>query len=130
MGFYDACTIFGNIPKVPWNVLGPIIAVLCIIGSFAISNSMFDVYTMFSFGIVGYFMERYNYSLAPIVLAVILGPMAEANVRRAFAIHSDWMSALFGSPICIALFVISLISVTTGALADFKGNKQEKERLR
>ncbi len=130
MGFYGARTIFRNIPKVPRNVLGPIIAVLCIIGSFAIHNNMFDVYTMMIFGIIGYFMERYDYSLAPIVLAVILGPMAEANVRRAFEIHDSWLSALFGSPICIILFVISLISVTTGAITEYKGQKREKERLR
>lgn len=129
MGFYGARTIFRNIPKVPRNVLGPIIAVLCIIGSFALKNSMFDVYTMLIFGFIGYFMEKYGYSLAPIVLAVILGPMAEANVRRAFQINSDWVSALFASPICILLFVISLLSVVSGVIAEYKGSKREKERL-
>ena len=79
----------------PRALLMPTVAVLCVIGSFALRNNFFDVYVMLAAGGVGYIMRRFGFPLAPMVLAVILGPLADENLRRALYIFEDkslwWM---------------------------------------
>ena len=75
--------MFTRIVSVPKYYLMPIIFILCIVGSYAINNSFFDVLVMLGFGIVGYLMQKVEMSGSPIVLAMILGPMAEENLRKA-----------------------------------------------
>ena len=66
-----------TVTKVSNKILAPIIVILCVIGSFAINNSVFDVYMMFAFGILGYFMDKLHIPTAPMVVGLILWP----NVR-------------------------------------------------
>lgn len=89
--------------------LGPIIAVLCIVGTYMLENSMFDVGAMILFGFIGYFLRKYDFPLAPLVLAVILGPMMETNFRQSLMMSSNDMSIFFTRPISLSLLVISLI---------------------
>lgn len=69
----------GNILRVPPKVLVPIIVTLCIVGAFAINNSLFDVGVILVFGLFGYLMEENDFPLAPLILGVVLGPMLELN---------------------------------------------------
>ena len=73
---------FSKIVEIPKPIIIPIIAVLTFIGGYSIQNSITDIYWMIGFGIVGYFMKRYNYPLAPLVLGVILVPIIDSNFRR------------------------------------------------
>ncbi len=74
--------LFSQVTKIPNRVLVPMILILATIGSFAENNSLSDVFLMFSFGVVGYFMRKFEFPIAPLVLALVLGPMAESNFRR------------------------------------------------
>ena len=76
LGHYGARRVFVNVVKVPNNILGPVVVVLSVIGSFAIRNSISDVIIMLAFGVIGYVMEKYGYPTAPVVLTLILGPLA------------------------------------------------------
>lgn len=69
-----------EIPKKP--IIIPIIIVLTFVGGYSIQNSITDIYWMIGFGILGYFMKRYAYPVAPLVLGVILSPIIESNFRR------------------------------------------------
>lgn len=103
--------LFTKVLSVPKGILTPIIFVLCIIGSFAMKNSLFDVWVMLVAGIVGYFLGKVKVPTSPAILGLILGPMAEKNFRTALLKSGGDPSVFFDSVICwffIALIVISL----------------------
>jgi putative tricarboxylic transport membrane protein len=75
--------------SLPRTLLMPLIIPICVIGAFAVSLNYFDVYVMLAAGMVGYIMRQYGFPLAPMVLAVILGPLADENLRRALIIFED-----------------------------------------
>ena len=91
---------------IPTKILMPIVAVLCVIGSYAINIRIFDVFVMLGSGLVFYVLHKQKYPMAPLVLGVILGPMIDENLRRAFMVHGD-VGAVFMRP--IALILIGLI---------------------
>ncbi|WP_050526200.1 tripartite tricarboxylate transporter permease [Pseudorhodobacter aquimaris] len=103
---------FVNVLKMPTQLLAPMIFVMSTIGVFAIHNSMFEVWMMLGFGILGYCMEKLDIPTAPAVLAVILGPIAEENLRRALLISGEGFLSLLQGP--ISWILITLIVATTG----------------
>lgn len=86
----------------------PAILVLCVVGSYAINKSLFDVFVMFCFGILGYFLIKLKVPLSPIVLAFILCPLAERNFRRALLISAGDYSVFFNRPLTVVLFALSI----------------------
>lgn len=68
-----------RIAKVPASIMGPIVLILAVFGSYSVQNSMNDVFIMFVLGVGMYVLERYGFSAAPLVLGLILGPIAEGN---------------------------------------------------
>lgn len=103
-------------------VLMPIIFVLCVVGSYVINYNLFDVKVMFVFGIIGYLLSETGYPAAPFLLGVILGPMADSNLRRALTITDGSMLPMFQRPICIVfLIVIAMLIVgQTGIMKKWK----------
>jgi putative tricarboxylic transport membrane protein len=89
--------------------LGPAIAALCIIGTYMLNNSMFDVGMMMFFGILGYFLRKFGFPLAPLVLAVILGPILEENFRQSLIMSNSEFNVFFTRPISLVLLVISFV---------------------
>lgn len=75
--------------SLPRQLLLPLIIPICVMGAFAVRLNYFDVWVMFGAGLVGYVMHRFGFPLAPMVLAVILGPLADENLRRALFIFED-----------------------------------------
>ncbi|MBO8138312.1 MAG: tripartite tricarboxylate transporter permease [Desulfotomaculum sp.] len=104
-------TVFSNIIRIPYAVLGPIILLLCIVGSFAIRNNLLDVWLTMIFGVVGYVMEKYNFPLAPVILGLVLGGLAEQEMRRSLVISGGDWSVFFHSPISAVLLVAAAVSV-------------------
>jgi putative tricarboxylic transport membrane protein len=86
--------VFIKILKTPFTILAPIIFILCLIGGYAPTQSMHDVWLMVIFGIVAYLMRKLDYPLAPAVLAIVLGPLAEPALRQSLII-SDGSFAIF-----------------------------------
>lgn len=105
-----------RIINVPKRILLPIVTVLCVIGAYACNNRKFDVALMFFFGILGYFMRRRDYPVAPMTLALVLGGMMDSNFRRAISLASSENNvflALFGRPITLVLSVFTIITIIT-----------------
>ncbi|MBQ0071725.1 MAG: tripartite tricarboxylate transporter permease, partial [Spirochaetales bacterium] len=99
---------------VPKRILLPIVTVLCIIGSFACNNRMFDVLLMFIFGALGYLMRKKGYPTAPMVLAIVLGGMMDSNFRRAVSLvqtEEHKIAAMFSSPISVVLLFACIITI-------------------
>jgi len=110
LGFLSV-RLFPMILRVPAAILFPLILALCFIGSFSLSNSSYDMLVALVFGIIGYALRKRGFPAAPVVLGVILGPIAEDVLGRALIIsRGDW-TTLVQSPIAIFFYVISVLSV-------------------
>jgi putative tricarboxylic transport membrane protein len=97
--------------RVPSTVIFPIIFVLCVIGTFALSARMFDVWVMLAFGLIGFAMRRLDYPLAPLVLGIVLGDLMEANLRRGLVLTDGDLTPFFTRPICLVLLAIIVATV-------------------
>ena len=99
--------LFVRILTLPFTILAPTIYVLCVVGGYAPTQTMHDVWLMFLFGVVGYLLRKLNYPVAPAVLAIVLGPLAERSLRQ----------SLLGSQGDPAIFIERPISATCIFLA-------------
>ncbi len=112
--------------RVPKNILLPAILMFCIVGSFAINNSVFDVGIMLAMGIAGYFMEAHGYPVAPIVLGLVLGPILEQNFMTSM-IKSEWdLTLFFVRPIAAVLGGMTIIVWFFPLLAGFLERTKNK----
>lgn len=93
-------------PAFLWTV----IIVFCMVGTYAVNNSVFDVGIMLLFGVVGLFLRRFGFPAGPVVLGLILGKLAEGNLRRALEIGG--VENILTSPIAMTILVISILSIT------------------
>ena len=107
-GSLMATRIFGQVLKLPRVLLAPLIVSMTVVGVYTISNSTFDLYVMLLLGLIGYVMDRLNYPTAPVVLGLVLGPMAEQQFRLAMIIShgSFWM--LMSSVVAKIIIVCTL----------------------
>lgn len=97
--------------RIPYSILAPSIFVFSVIGSFAIRNNFFDVLVMITFGFIGWFFKRYNIPVAPIVLAIILGPMAESAGSQSLIMSDGSFSIFFTRPISLILLLLAVFSL-------------------
>jgi putative tricarboxylic transport membrane protein len=103
-----------RVTEVPNGIVAPIIVVLSVVGSYAINNNVFDVYLMIGFGLLGYFMRKFNFPTAPVVLAIILGPMAEKGFRQSLVLaQGDVISYYLTRPLSVILIVLTLLALLT-----------------
>lgn len=110
-------------------ILIPIIVVFSLVGSYAINNSMFDVYVMIIFGVIGYMMKKTGFHPAPVVLAIILGPLAEGGLRRSMVMAKGNLALyLIQRPICIILMIMIIMSVLSPIIIKYK-KKRKKEAV-
>ena len=103
---------FVKVISIDNNILVPIIFVLCMVGSFSLRNNIFDVWTALGFGVVGYLLQKVKLPVSPILLALILGPMAETNLRR-MLVANDGSYLPLTSPICLVLLALSVFMVVS-----------------
>jgi len=97
--------------RIPFSVIAPVIIVICAIGAYTVHSSMFDVVLMLVFGVLGYLFKKLKYPLAPLVLALVLGDMAEASFRQAMLLSQGslaifWSNPLVGSIVALAMVML------------------------
>lgn len=118
---------FANVTKVPFSILVPCIMIFCILGSFAIRNYTFDIFVMLAFGIIGYFLKRCDFSIAPLPIALVLGQLTENNLRRALTIGDGSLKIFLHRPIAMAFLLISACIILYPAfkrILKYKGDKK------
>ncbi len=104
--------LFPLVLKVPVAILYPLILALCFIGAFSLGNSNWNMLVALGFGVIGYIMRKNDFPAAPVILGVILGPLAEDHLSRALiSAYGDW-TTLVHSPIAIAFYVLAVASVS------------------
>jgi putative tricarboxylic transport membrane protein len=89
--------LFAAILRIPFSIIAPIILVICAIGAYTVHTSMFDVWLMLAFGVVGYIFKKLDYPLAPLVLALVLGDRAESSFRQALLGSQGDLSIFFSN---------------------------------
>ncbi|QEN06744.1 C4-dicarboxylate ABC transporter permease [Oceanispirochaeta crateris] len=103
--------VFPRILKIKKSILFPVILILCFIGSYTLGNSSYNLIVALVFGIIGFFLKKNGYATAPVILGVILGPIAERELCRALTIsHGNW-GTLFHSYIAIFFYIVSILSI-------------------
>lgn len=106
-----AIPLFLAVVKVEYKLLVPIIVILCIVGTYSLNNSMTEVFMLLIFGIIGLLMKMYGYSPAALVLALVLGPLAENNLRQSLIMSDAGVEIFFTRPISLAFFLVIVIIV-------------------
>ena len=100
-----------KILQVSPQLLMPVVFLFCVVGSYVINDRIFDVWVMFAFGFVGLFLSHMKFPSAPFLLGVILGPMADTNLRRALTLSDGSILPFFTRPICLFFAVIILLMI-------------------
>lgn len=97
--------------RMPFTILAPMIFVLSIVGGFAATRDMFDIWLMVSFGLGAFFLRKFDYPLAPAVLAIVLGPIAEPTLRQSLLLSSGDPSIFFTRPVAGPITIVALILI-------------------
>ena len=95
--------------KMPFTILAPMIYVLCVVGGYAPTKDMHDVWLMLIFGVFGYLMRKLDYPLAPAVLAIVLGPLAEASMRQSLIMSQGSFEIFFFRPIAGTIMIAAIL---------------------
>ena len=103
--------LFVRILTLPFTILAPTIYILCVVGGYAPTQTMHDVWLMFLFGVVGYFLRKLNYPVAPAVLAIVLGPLAERSLRQSLLASQGDPSIFIERPISATCMFLALVLI-------------------
>nr|MBX2868579.1 tripartite tricarboxylate transporter permease [Acidiferrobacterales bacterium] len=103
--------LFVKVLTLPFTILAPIIYILCVVGGYAPTQTMHDVWLMLLFGVVGYLLRKLNYPVAPAVLAIVLGPLAERSLRQSLLSSQGDLAIFVTRPISAVCIIIALALV-------------------
>ena len=102
---------FVKVMSVPAHLMAVVIIVLCVLGSYAIRNSMFDVYTMAIMGLIGYLLQRLRVPVAPVVLGLVLGGMLENQYRTALILNEGSHQIFLDSKVAVGFFILIVLMI-------------------
>ena len=103
--------LFVRALRIPFGILMPLIVIFCVTGAYSLKNSVWDVGQMLVFGILGYFMKKLGYSPAALVLALVLGPLAERALRQSLIISDAGVGIFFMRPISGVLMALAILAI-------------------
>jgi putative tricarboxylic transport membrane protein len=115
-----------RVAQVPQSMMAAIVLGLAVFGSYSVQSSMGDVYVMATLGVMMYFLERFGFSAAPLVLGLILGPIAESNFIQGsmIATATDGLAPyFFGGPLNIFLIAIVVVSIFYSAYMELRSRR-------
>lgn len=103
--------LFVRVLQIPRSFLMPFILVMCVLGGYAVSGSLSSAWILLFFGVFGYFLNRHGFSVAPVVLGMILGYMVESNFRRGMTMHDGDWTVFLTRPISACFLALALLSI-------------------
>ncbi len=103
--------VFAAILRIPFAIIAPIILVFCAIGAYSVNNNVFDVTMMMVFGVIGYFLKKTNYPLAPLVLAIVLGDKAEEAFRQSLLASQGSFGIFFSNSLVGTIMTLAFIAL-------------------
>lgn len=115
--------VFTLLLKAPYSIIATFIIILSLLGAYATNNDLLNVWIMLLFGIVGYLMKIYHFSIASLILGIVLGPLMETSLRRHLLINNGEFLSLFHSPITVILLVVSVLIIVVPIIMNKKKAK-------
>ena len=106
--------------KIPYRILFPLILLFCFLGAYSIGNNRFDLYVMLFFGALGYIIRKLGYEPAPLVLAFVLGPMLEKNLRQALLLFDGNLTVFVTRPLSATALAITVLLALTAVVPSFQ----------
>ncbi|MDR0139290.1 tripartite tricarboxylate transporter permease [Metabacillus idriensis] len=113
--------VFAKIIQTPKKYLIPIIVAISIFGVYAVQVSVYDLLLLLACGVLGYFLTKNDYPIAPLVLGLVLGPMIENNMRRALTISNGDYSIFFARPLSISFLILTALWLLIPVLMKKRG---------
>ncbi len=110
--------------KIPQTLLLPLIAAFCIVGAYSNANNLFDVLIAIIFGVIGFGMKKFGYPGAPLVLGIVLGPIAESNLNRALILSNNSWTTFITHPISCVFLVVSVVLIVYSLVNNIKKDKE------
>ena len=101
--------LFVNLLRIPFRLLFPIILTICLIGVYSVNASPAELWIMLISGLVGFVLRRFQFDMAPLILALIIGPMMELAFRQSLMMSGGSFTVFFGSPISVTLIFLSVL---------------------
>ena len=101
--------LFASILRIPFSIIAPIIVVICAVGAYTVHNAFMDIAMMLGFGVLGYLFKKLSYPLAPLVLALVLGDMAESSFRQAMLVSQGNISIFWSNPLVGGIVTLALV---------------------
>lgn len=123
-----AVKVFASVLNLPYSIIAPLIVMFSVIGSYAIANDMFQIWIMLGFGVFGYFMKKYHFSPAALVLGLVLGRMMEENFRRQLMLTQDNYLSFFTRPISLIILLFVIITLLYPIFGKFIESKTSFEK--
>lgn len=117
--------IWVQILNIPYKILFPLILLFCLIGVYSVNNTVFDIYIMLLFGIMGYLMKKFDYEGAPLVLAFVLGPMMENNLRKSLIMSQGDFTIFFTRPLAAVSLIIAFILLISPLIPWLRKKREE-----
>lgn len=121
-----ASVVVARLVDIPKAFLIPVVLVFCAIGSFAINNRIFDVWVMFLFGLVGFLLEKTKVPLGPFIIGIILGPIAEVNLRSGLMLSRGSFLPLVTRPISLVFIIVSIVTLVLPLYQNYKQTKAKQ----
>ncbi|MCX5913873.1 MAG: tripartite tricarboxylate transporter permease [Deltaproteobacteria bacterium] len=102
--------VFVSILRVPKNILMPVIVIICMIGVYSVNSSLLDLLMLALFGFIGYILRAVGFQVAPLILAMVIGPMIETSLRQALNITGGNIGDMIFRPICLTLYILAFLT--------------------
>lgn len=120
--------LFAKVALIPQSIMTPCIVVMCVMGSFAINNNIFECFVMIVFGIIGFFMKKFGFPVTPLCISLVLGKLFEMNLRRSLILSKGSPFVFFTRPISCAILILGVFMLFFPIINNMRLNKKAKEQ--
>jgi len=122
-------SVFSSILRLPQHLLMGVILVLCLVGTYSVNNSFLDIYILIGMGGLGYVLRKMKFDMAPLILALVLGPMLEMNFRQALFMARGDMGFIFGRPITAVLLGAGVAAIVGSSFLRWRAAGRNNVRV-
>jgi putative tricarboxylic transport membrane protein len=116
--------IWVQVLRVPYRILFPFILFFCMVGAYTLNNNVVDVFLMLFFGFFGYLLKKFEFEVAPLVLAFVLGPIMETSLRQSLIISKGSLKIFVSHPIAAVGFIVVILIIGSSLLPSIRGKRE------
>jgi putative tricarboxylic transport membrane protein len=122
--------VFAQVLRIPYSYLYPIVLFISVVGAFALGNNTFTIWVVFAAGLLGYFMKRFDFPAAPLVLGLVLGPLLDRSLVQTSAMGAGNLLIVFERPMSSVLMVAALLALASPLIVSTVGRLRRRNRQR